>query len=254
MTNAETPNNDKLATRARQARLAVLDLVERNKEQIGAEMAEQLLRRVTNAAAQLATQSALMVTLDALGIRRVALNPADITRSGQARTALRATATKLADPKNEVRDLVSTKSINTAVETAEQVSSRQARSIESSFVTFRRNERPKGIDDVVADGIEPLSLSLSILRLQRILGSEDAVAVEDFLKKHDEYLAAKREWEDLQTEIVAARRRLSSQMENFHRQVRNGVPWRDLTDEMRAWLDEGHNGNDFVLVCRDRPS
>jgi hypothetical protein len=241
-----------LTARAARTRLLVAEFVQQEDTNQAAERAEQVLRRVGNATTAVNGQREFLRRLAEAGVVPPPMPAKFVQSARKARTAFRTTATKLKDPSNDLRDLLGTKSINEAVANTEGIIERRNRAIESAFTDFRDRCRPEDIDEVQADGLEPLSLATKVRRLQAVLGSRALVPVGQVIVETEKFRKALREWEDARPEIEAARKRVPAALEAFFRQAQNGVVWGRLNNEVREWLDTGSNGDDYVVIRHDR--
>lgn len=241
-----------LTARAARTRLLVAESVQQKSSRQAAERAEQALRRIENATTAISDQRELVRQLAEFEVAPKPMPIKLVQSAHKARTALRTTATKLKDPNNDLGDLLGTKSINDAIVNAEAIVERGKRSVEAAFIEFRDRCRPHDLHEVQAEGLEPLSLSTKVRRIQNVLGSSAPVPVDDVIVEVEKLRNALREWEDARPEIEAASKRVAPALDAFFRQVPNGVAWRQLNNEVRDWLDTGSNGNDYVVIRRDR--
>jgi hypothetical protein len=241
-----------IGARSARARLLVADFVQRNEGIQIAENADLILRRVGRTVTALADQNELLFRLEAEQIVPKQTAPKAIETARKGRRALLAAANKLKDPNNDVGDVVKTKSIDDALFAAENIIKFRNQAIENAFITFRNQHRPGDLNEVQAEGIEPLTLSVKVRRLQNVLASQTQVSSSAVLTELDKFRDALRDWEELRPQIEAAQNRISPALADFFRQIPQGVAWQGLNDEVREWLDSGSNGDDYILVRRDR--
>lgn len=241
-----------IGARSARARLLVADFVQRNEGIQIAENADLILRRVGRTVTALADQNELLFRLEAEEIvpKQTAQKAVETARKG--RRALQAAANKLKDPNYDVGDVVKTKSIDDALFAAENIIKLRNQAIENAFITFRNQLRPNDLNEVQAEGIEPLTLSVKVRRLQNVIASQTQVLSSAVLTEVDKFRDALRDWEELRPQIEAAQKRISPALVDFFRQIPQGVAWQGLNEEVREWLDSGSNGDDYILVRRDR--
>jgi chromosome segregation ATPase len=233
-------------------RLVMADLVERDRAQHGAEEAARVLRRSQVAVSELEAISAAEAALTARAIGVDSLSRADRDRATKARTALRTAATRLRDADKEVLAVVTTQGLVEAIESSEHLVGRRESAISSAFATFRASKRPPGIEDVISDGLRPYSLAIKVDRLKKAFLSEAPVRHAGVIEAYEALTGALAEWEDLQPDLEKAREEISPALESFLRRAREGVPWGELTPEVRSWLDREGESLGFVVVRRGR--
>lgn len=252
MTEVQMPS---LNERISRVSLAVAEHLEVEKAGHAAEEANQVLRRIKVLAEELTSQQKIISDLDSFSVRPRPVRPALVTSIGKAKTTLRRTSTQLKDADREVRDLLTTPSMNKAIVDAEKLLDERKSAIVSAFETFRTEVRPVDLSAVPAEGLEPASLSMKVRRLQQTFNASRPPSVADLVNAVEVIQNAVSEWEKLKPEVDAAQQRVPRQLQEFVESL-NGpkgyVDWTGITEEVRSWLDSDSNGKDYVVVRRDR--
>jgi hypothetical protein len=232
-------------------RIRVADYVEDQKAVRAAEEGEQVLRRVRNVLADLSAQQEVVERLNGseLSLRPVSSRLRESIV--KAKTRLRSLSTQMKDPSSEVRKLITTTGLDSALGDAERLVVERDRAILNAFTHFREVAIPATLNEVQAEGLEPLSLSTRVRRLKRTFDSSVAIQRNQVPGELQKIEAALVEWRDIEAEVESAKQNVPKALEIFFQRLPGGVAWTEVKEEVRLWLDAGSNGDNFVVVRRD---
>lgn len=252
MTEEQAPSFNERISRVS---FRVAEHLETQKAGHAAEEANQVLQRVRAAVDEFSSLRSTISELDDGPIKLRPVNSRLATSIGKAKVTLRRTSTQLKDPEREVRGLLTSPSMNSAIVDTERLVGDRKGAIFAAFDGFKMKAQPEDLRAVRADGLEPLTLSIKVRKLQQAFNSSTPTSVGDIVLAVDRIQKAVSEWTTLKAEVEAAQQRVPPVLQAFFERL-NGpqghVGWRDIKDEVRSWLDTGSNGNDYVVVRRDR--
>jgi hypothetical protein len=252
MTEEQVPSFNERISRVS---LRVAEHLEVQKAGHAAEEANQTLLRVKTAVDEVSIQHSVVSKLDNVPIKIRPVGPRLATSIGKATTALRRTSTALKDPEREVRRLLTTASMNSAIVDTERLLSDRETAIFAAFNEFKTAIQPEDLRVVQADGLQPLSLSVKVKRLQQAFNSPAPTSIKDVPEAVSKLQTAVSDWATLKAEVVEAQQRVPPVLQSFFKKLdgpQGHVGWHEIQDEVRSWLDDGVNGNDYIVVRRDR--
>lgn len=248
------PTNEQqsLSQRVTSTKIAMLDFKEREKNAVGHERSANLLRRTKIVVDAIREQTAIQGQINDHRVQAKQLAKNDAEAVSKAKKALRTTITKLTEPTNDFQNVISAPSLDGAIKTAESVAEKRSSSIQAQFKEFRINCKPKNLGDVTTNGMTNVKLAAKVDRLKLSLAAERIVTLNEISESYKKFVKDLDEWESIQEEVTAAVQHQPKELIDFFRRVDGGFPWSKLSDNIREWLDEKGNGDDYVIINRKR--
>lgn len=244
------PMAPSIARRAANALLNLDRLVEKDRSEEETRAITTARDRATATTLRLRGLQDRRTALVSLGLSVAPLAPTRRKSAGDARTALRSAASALTKVGSDVTSRLNGPGVQNALKQGEELAAVLESALIASANAERLRLRPDGLDDALPNVPGKYSLNARLERLRHRLNvsvsSADLPTIQETIETIRQ---ARSDWDQLRPGLDAAIGVLPLAVQRFLSAAHNdeGAPWALITDEVRAWLDEGDNARSLRM-------